>query len=49
MLREAIAVIDQSDWLAAYKANNAERLKGVPDFAEWLETEYVPIAGGWQY
>jgi hypothetical protein len=49
MLRDAIASIDQSDWLTTYKASNAQRLKGDPQFAEWLDTEYVPIAGGWQY
>jgi hypothetical protein len=37
------------DWLAAYKAENSERLRTDPIFARWLETEYVPIAGGWQY
>jgi hypothetical protein len=37
------------DWLETYRAANAELLKREPDFARWLETEYVPIAGGWQY
>jgi hypothetical protein len=37
------------DWLAVYKAANADRLKSAPDFAAWLESDYVPIAGGWQY
>lgn len=36
-------------WLTAYKKDHAERLRGDPAFARWLETEYVPIAGGWQY
>ena len=37
------------DWLSAYKAANADRLSSDPEFAHWLDTEYVPIAGGWQY
>lgn len=38
-----------SDWLAEYKASKAQLLNANPEFAAWLETEYVPIAGGWQY
>jgi hypothetical protein len=37
------------DWLESYRAANAELLKHEPDFAHWLQTEYIPIAGGWQY
>ena len=37
------------DWLSAYKKANADRLRREPDFAHWLDTEFVPIAGGWQY
>jgi hypothetical protein len=36
-------------WLTAYKAANEDRLRTEPEFAAWLEDEYVPIAGGWQY
>jgi hypothetical protein len=44
------ALVDGNrDWLTAYKADNAEQLRNDPAFARWLETEYVPIAGGWQY
>lgn len=32
-----------------YKHSHQELLAGNPDFREWLEKEYVPIAGGWQY
>lgn len=39
----------RGDWLEAYKAANEDRLKCTPDFAAWLENDYVPIAGGWQY
>jgi hypothetical protein len=38
-----------AEWLAAYRSANADRLRDEPGFANWLETEYVPIAGGWQY
>lgn len=36
------------NWLDGYRAAHPERLRD-PGFAAWLETEYVPIAGGWQY
>jgi hypothetical protein len=36
------------DWLEGYRAAHPERLHD-PGFAAWLEAEYVPIAGGWQY
>ena len=49
MLSDVISATGQDNWLATYKTNNAERLKSVPDFAVWLETQYIPIAGGWQY
>jgi hypothetical protein len=37
------------DVLAAYKLANAELIKNTPDFAAWLERDYRPIVGGWQY
>ena len=40
---------DRSDWLAMYKAANENLVRADPGFAEWLESDYVPIAGGWQY
>jgi hypothetical protein len=36
------------DWLTSYRIAHAERLRDA-DFAAWLETDYIPIAGGWQY
>jgi hypothetical protein len=36
-------------WLATYKRDNAALLERDPEFARWLQDEYVPIAGGWQY
>ena len=35
-------------WLADYRQANPERFEDT-EFAAWLENEYVPIAGGWQY
>ncbi len=32
-----------------YKLTHSQLLADNPDFREWLENEYVPIAGGWQY
>jgi hypothetical protein len=32
-----------------YKSANQALLSSNPDFANWLENRYVPIAGGWQY
>jgi hypothetical protein len=32
-----------------YKRSHHELLANNPDFREWLENEYVPIVGGWQY
>ena len=36
------------NWLTSYRAIHSERLQD-PGFAAWLESDYVPIAGGWQY
>ena len=36
-------------WLETYKEQYCETLASNPDFARWLDEEYVPIAGGWQY
>jgi hypothetical protein len=44
-----VLVNGSCDWLMAYKADHSEHLRSDPTFAQWLETEYVPIAGGWQY
>jgi hypothetical protein len=49
MLREPSVVSVDGNWLAAYRAANADCLRNAPDFAAWLEKDYVPIAGGWQY
>lgn len=49
MVRENFVSNSEDGWLAAYKAANDSLLTLAPDFAAWLETEYVPIAGGWQY
>jgi hypothetical protein len=35
--------------ISEYVAQNTELLTSDPAFASWLENEYTPIAGGWQY
>ena len=37
------------EWMEAYKADHRDILEREPGFADWLASEYVPIAGGWQY
>ncbi len=37
------------NWLEAYKRENADLLQRNPEFERWLESDYRPIAGGWQY
>ena len=32
-----------------YKTSCRALLDADPEFAAWLESEYVPIAGAWQY
>lgn len=36
-------------WLDRYKREHEELLQNNSEFARWLEEEYVPLAGGWQY
>jgi hypothetical protein len=36
-------------WITDYKERHREVLQQKPEFAHWLEEEYVPLAGGWQY
>ena len=38
-----------SQRLAECIAANTQSASSDPAFASWLENEYVPIAGGWQY
>lgn len=48
MARLAPSTGDLPGWIADYQQANPERLDDA-EFAAWLESEYVPIAGGWQY
>lgn len=43
-----LPLTSSGDWLARYRASHSRELCD-PDFAAWLMTDYVPIAGGWQY
>ena len=38
-----------SEWLDRYRNTQAGLLADEPDFAAWLDQEYVPIAGAWLY
>jgi hypothetical protein len=49
MLQSLAVTRVTAKWLSEYKAANRERLRQLPDFANWLESDYVPIVGGWQY
>ena len=35
--------------LEEYKTRRRHLLTSNPEFARWLDQDYVPIAGGWQY
>lgn len=48
MRRRTMVTRDHAGWLERYKSKNPHLLDD-PEFANWLEEEYVPIAGGWQY
>lgn len=36
-------------WLVAYKQDHKTLLQNDREFARYLEEEYIPLAGGWQY
>jgi hypothetical protein len=36
-------------WLETYEASQRELLYSDPEFARWLDEEYVPVAGAWMY
>jgi hypothetical protein len=46
-------VIDRAtvpaEFLHEYLKANRTLVDSDPEFATWLETEYRPIEGGWQY
>jgi hypothetical protein len=46
---DPISYRKDKSWLEAYKEQHRATLASNPDFARWLDEEYVPIAGGWQY
>ena len=35
--------------IQAYRTVHKARLDEDPSFAGWMESQYVPIAGAWQY
>ena len=38
-----------AEFLREYLTANRTLVDSDPEFAAWLETEYRPIEGGWQY
>jgi hypothetical protein len=38
-----------NSWLDNYKNDNIALLDAEPEFRRWLDKEYAPIGGGWQY
>lgn len=46
MLTRADAPVDP---LRDYREAHRTLIDADPEFAAWLETEYRPIEGGWQY
>lgn len=41
--------IGTQQWISDYKTRNASLIADNHAFARWLENDYKPIAGGWQY
>jgi hypothetical protein len=41
--------LDEPGWLESYKSAHGALLSSEQEFLRWLENDYVPIAGGWQY
>ena len=48
-LATAVLNVLTDEIVSNYKDVHAETLIQDPEFARWLENEYVPIAGAWQY
>jgi hypothetical protein len=48
-MERVMASVCDGSWLAEYKRENEAEILADPEFAAWLENEYVPLAGGWQY
>ena len=48
-MNAAVQRLGLERWLEGYEAWQRELLRSDPEFATWLEKEYVPLAGGWMY
>lgn len=44
-----LAPTEMSLWLQQYKDSHTDLLDQDPQFRQWLDEEYLPIGGGWQY
>lgn len=41
--------LDACRWIDEYREANQALLNADPEFRHWLDEEYIPIGGGWQY
>lgn len=44
-----VVPVELRSWMHEYKEANRDLLDADPAFEQWLQEEYVPIGGGWQY
>jgi hypothetical protein len=49
LINTVTAGIPLSNWLENYKQEHAALLQQDAEFARWLDKDYRPLAGGWQY
>jgi hypothetical protein len=40
---------EHSHLLASYRQQHQQLLDSDPEFRQWLDIEYRPLTGGWQY
>lgn len=41
--------VEIQQWLDDYRTENSELIDADPEFRRWLDEEYVPLGGAWQY
>jgi hypothetical protein len=41
--------VDVRAWMQDYKESHRQLLDADAEFERWLDNEYVPIGGAWQY
>ena len=43
------ALVAIQAWIDDYKSANSALLDGDPEFSRWLDEDYIPMGGAWQY